>query len=386
MSTNVVTALPERNMSLFEVSMSTSTNSTYEPPFDSIGIAISAAIIFTFLVFGVVGNSLTLAVIFTYKELNNNLFMRFIFSLCISDLLSALISWLFLYRRTWGFDVWDPIPAVFCKFYWATDIMTSYATALHVLSFAIVRFISVQYPVQYNKMKLMHANIWIVGIWVACIISGFIPSMFIFGAKARDRESSSPDSRWPSCTGNLADLDKYILYQKVAYPLFLYIPTIGVVITCILIAVTLKRRSGRANLNKKEERRLRKERQAVLQLILIIVSFLLGYIPFTAYEFWGANTHPRERYYFLVDNWFGMIEYFCLRFSECLNPVFYNLGSTKMRTYTKTFLKKKVFCCIKWQPTPPMSPTSNTRGNKTAVNTIANSVDGNLENTNDNNV
>jgi len=41
--------------------------------------------------------------------------MHFIISLCASDLTSAMISWLFLYRRTWGFDVWSPLPAIFCK-------------------------------------------------------------------------------------------------------------------------------------------------------------------------------------------------------------------------------------------------------------------------------
>jgi len=41
--------------------------------------------------------------------------MHFILSLCVSDLISALISWLFLYRRTWGFDIWNPVPDVFCK-------------------------------------------------------------------------------------------------------------------------------------------------------------------------------------------------------------------------------------------------------------------------------
>jgi len=44
-----------------------------------------------------------------------NIFMHFILSLCVSDLASALISWLFLYRRTWGFDIWNPVPDVFCK-------------------------------------------------------------------------------------------------------------------------------------------------------------------------------------------------------------------------------------------------------------------------------
>ena len=46
--------------------------------------------------------------------ISSNVFMRFILSLCVSDFISALISWLFLYRRTWGFDRWSPIPDVFC--------------------------------------------------------------------------------------------------------------------------------------------------------------------------------------------------------------------------------------------------------------------------------
>ena len=44
-----------------------------------------------------------------------NLFMTFIMSMCVSDLISALISWIFLYRRTWGFDRWDPLPSGLCK-------------------------------------------------------------------------------------------------------------------------------------------------------------------------------------------------------------------------------------------------------------------------------
>ena len=70
---------------------------------------------------------------------------------------------------------------------------------------------------------------------------------------------------------------------------------------------------------------------------------------FTAYEFWGVQDLPPGRYYLLADYWFGMIEYLLLRFSECLNPLFYNLGSRKMRKHTVMLLKNKVFCCIEWR-------------------------------------
>ena len=73
---------------------------------------------------------------------------------------------------------------------------------------------------------------------------------------------------------------------------------------------------------------------------------LIMFIALTAYEFWSIQDFPNEQYYYEADYWFGMIEYLFLRFSECLNPFFYNLGSAKMRKYTKHFLKKKLCCCL----------------------------------------
>ncbi|XP_076818867.1 motilin receptor-like [Clavelina lepadiformis] len=172
---------------------------TYITPFDETEIIVSAAIIFTFLVVGLIGNGLTLAVIVSYKKLRDNTFMRFLLSLCVSDLLSALISWLFLYRRTWGFDEWN-LPPFFCKFYWAADIMTSFVTAIHVLAFSALRFLSIRHPFQYKKITLFHANACIGIIWGICYVSGFSPYMVIFGAQERDRYGDAPDARWPACT------------------------------------------------------------------------------------------------------------------------------------------------------------------------------------------
>ncbi|XP_078491732.1 type-1 angiotensin II receptor B-like [Ciona intestinalis] len=324
------------------------TQTPYVKPFNEVGVVVSAVIILTLMVFGLIGNSLTIAVILSYRALSNNVFMRFILSLCVSDLISALISWIFLYRRTWGFDDFYPIPGVFCKFYWSADIMTSYVTALHVLSFAILRYISVKFPIFYNKIRIKHGNIWIACLWLAGFAGGFMPSVFIFGAKKRDRTTLSPDARWPACTINFHYIEIYKLYQSITFPMFLYVPTVGVVVACFLIGFTVK---SKALMASTDVSRARKEKQAVLQLTLIVVSFLFGYIPFTAYEFWSAQTHPNTEYYRVVDYWFGMIEYMFLRFSECMNPVFYNLGSEKVRRYTKTFLKYRVFTCKNWDST-----------------------------------
>ncbi|XP_076818862.1 trace amine-associated receptor 9-like isoform X1 [Clavelina lepadiformis] len=355
---NVTTALPVEN-------------ATYERPFDEIGIAVSAFIILAFLVLGLFGNGLTFAVIVTYRMLSENVFMRFILSLCVSDLISALISWLFLYRRTWGFDVWAPLPDIFCKFYWAADIMTNFVTALHIFSFAVLRLISIQFPVVYNKMKIWHGNIWIAIIWVLSFLCGFLPSWFIFGANERDRLSNSPDARWPACTVIWEQFEFYKLFQEVCYPIFLYLPLVGVVVVCSAIVFIVRIKSRKVAPSKKCEKRQKREKQAVLQLLLIMASFLIGYIPFTAYEFWAVQDLPVTPYYRFADYWFGMIEYFFLRFSECVNPLFYNLGSAKMRRHTKKFIQTKILCCIDWK-----KGTFSQRGGRSFSATVDRSTTG----------
>ncbi|CAK8697310.1 unnamed protein product [Clavelina lepadiformis] len=369
------TPLPLSNVTMMSVTSNESI--TYERPFSEDGIILSSVFIFTFLVLGVCGNTLTIAVIGYYKELNENVFMRFILSLCVSDLISALISWLFLYRRTWGFDEWAPLPDFLCKFYWAADIMTSYVTALHVLSFAILRFVSIQFPFMYNRIKLFHGNVWMAAIWVVCFCSGFIPCMFIFGSRTRDaayrtQGSGLPDARWPSCTALVERLHSYVLYQKVGYSIFLYGPMVGVVVMCIATIIMVAMRTRKRATSKKLEKLQRKERQSTIQLVLIIISFLLGYVPFTAYEFWSVQNYPQTQLFFRIDYWFGMIEYIFLRFSECLNPLFYNLGSSKVRGYTKKFLKEKLcHSCFAIIPRPKPKERPRSTGSD-AISTIAN--------------
>lgn len=76
----------------------------------------------------------------------------------------------------------------------------------------------------------------------------------------------------------------YTSFQRIAYSMFLYAPIVIVVCMSALIAVTVLNRShspvASSNASRREKDR-RKERQAFLQLALIVCSFLFGYIPFT---------------------------------------------------------------------------------------------------------
>lgn len=76
-------------------------------------------------------------------------------------------------------------------------------------------------------------------------------------------------------------LGAYAIFQHVTFSTFLYVPTIGVVFVCLYIIILVKIRSKRIARTQMQRNEQDKEKQAVIQLVLIIFAFLLGYIPFT---------------------------------------------------------------------------------------------------------
>jgi len=67
----------------------------------------------------------------------------------------------------------------------------------------------------------------------------------------------------------------YEIYQKTAIPLMLLGPSIAVIILSFLISLKV---SSATKLPSPKTRR--RDRQAVLQLMLIVASFLIGYVPY----------------------------------------------------------------------------------------------------------
>lgn len=69
------------------------------------------------------------------------------------------------------------------------------------------------------------------------------------------------------------------MFQKTAYPIGIYAPMALVVIVSSVTVATVYGKPK--SLSSKSSRRRRRDKQAVIQMILIVVSYLIGYIPFT---------------------------------------------------------------------------------------------------------
>ncbi|XP_026696691.2 growth hormone secretagogue receptor type 1-like [Ciona intestinalis] len=335
----------------------------HEPPFDTNAVILSTSLIMPMMIFGVLANILTVYVICNSKKLKT-IFNLLITSLCVSDCISALISPLFLYRRTWGFDHWI-ISNFLCKFFWGADNGTSISTSFHILCFSFLRLLSISWPHHYKRVSRFHAKMCLLAIWLLSIGFGFVPFALWFSARKMNRNVKSAETGWPSCTISLNWVYQFKNYSLFGYLVFFYIPFALVLMVSVSVSVIIcKRRTERAKGKSKDDvaevSRQRKENQAIVQLALVVGSFMLGYIPHTAYHIYAMNTkvttHEDEVFHW----WFGVVEYFCLRLSECLNPVFYNLASSKMRNETKKVLVRICVCCATEQTNPQGRMTIST--------------------------
>jgi len=311
---------------------------TYDHPWSDRNISVPvtepvlwsvSALLGLFLVLSVLGNIISIMAIMFGDGMQSKA-NCFIFSLALSDLCSGLVSPIGIYTRTWGFNpfLW---PRPFCNSYWAIEETTSFVTSLHIASFAVFRYISVCQPHRLSEVERRSVIMYLISLWMVSLLCGLYISSTYLGI----REDVKGEC-WPQCSllRENENAENLKVYQQIAYPVFYYIPFLVLVISSILICRKLRATSSKS-------RNWRRNRNAVVQLALVVVSFLIGYLPHVAYyqttkhevnkgeELPEAKWETARRQKF--DYWINLSCYFCLRLSECMNPFLYNVASTKMR-------------------------------------------------------
>ncbi|XP_078492699.1 growth hormone secretagogue receptor type 1-like isoform X1 [Ciona intestinalis] len=309
-------------------------------------IAIASVVIFLGI-WTTLGNLLTIAAICLAKRMMTKCNL-FILSLAISDLISGLIaSPLWLYRRTWGFNDWE-WGDFLCKLFWFSDQSTSFCTAMHIAAFAVWRFIGVKWPSLFEKIKMRTVTIWLIFIWVVSIIfGGFIFSSFY--EVAEKSEDHHVGSCWPMCSIRIENdgVTRHLVYYTVVSSLFMLLPMLILLVTSFLIVWEIYCHPVVAT--HKSKQRKTKEKRAAVQLALISASFLIGYIPMTSYVMWTTRTRVKN---VTFDYWFHVAAFFCLRLSECFNPVLYNIASVQMRHASREVLVRIRTCQYNRERTP----------------------------------
>nr|XP_039271251.1 uncharacterized protein LOC120345772 isoform X1 [Styela clava] len=318
-------------------------------------------------VFGLVANALTFFVICSSRKLRTSPFNILILSLCMSDFLSALNSPFQIYRRIWGYLEFD-LPLGFCKFTVGLSQWTMFVTVQHILVFGVFRLLAIQFPNKIKKFSARWAKITAIFIWVEVF---FVSALFYLMASTVI--PYKPGRYKTACTSVSKDwrdiAGKYTTY---ALPILLFAPFIAIMICALIIVISMiqvRRKRANAIASQKKssygttgqeqnclpsykemqasqqtitEKIQERENVAMLQVTLIVFSFLLGYSAEAAYRM--TKILNLRDLFTVRTKWLTLtVAYILLRISECLNPLFYNLSSRKTtnRQTASTYQKQK---------------------------------------------
>ncbi|XP_077974175.1 uncharacterized protein LOC144429833 [Styela clava] len=184
-------------------------------------------------------------------------------------------------------------------------VWTEYVTVQHILIFSIVRLYAMKCPMRVKRVftpsmaTITAAVIWLEVFLTAAIFRYIFPTVY----------PVQPDAEYSGCIAVPLEWKEALKLHKFTVPT-------------------------------PSPDRVRNENKAILQVSLIVLSFILGYL---------GNAVNRVLvslpiYYtipLVSRSWFTFTCYLLLRLSECLNPVFYSLGSDTLMKATKQLFSKK---------------------------------------------
>lgn len=299
--------------------------------------AIVTAILVILCVFGLVANAVTFCTIATSKVLRNSPFNILIMSLSISDFLSALNSPLFLYRSIWGYLEYN-LSVGTCKFTVGLSQLTMFVTVQHILIFSLFRLLAILFPHKIKRFTARWAKFACIFMWIEVFLGYSL--FYIITATVVPYK---PGRYKTACTFVATEWrpigEKYV---AIALPIMLFAPFVGILVCAVIITGALVKmrwkRGATRRMGDIRDFRQEQENAALLQVSLIVFSFLFGYSIDAAYRMTKAL--DLRDLFTLRSKWLTItISYVCLRVSECLNPLFYNLASSQMRESTKKFLR-----------------------------------------------
>lgn len=281
----------------------------------------------TIWTFGLVTNTAAAVTLCRMKPKPLNFF---IISLCCSDILSAIVT-PFLMKAVVSSDVDFPFGRIVCKIVRPLKTVASAVTIQLVLVLCIWRLFAILRPHKAARfMTLKKAKVVSICSWLISTIV-LVPG----GVSYLDIVTSSR-------TG--LKICYYIKERRQFARVFTltveilisnFIPISCIIVLCIVIAIALLIQHKRRQTVSGGENLRAEEKIALLQVSLIIVSFLVGYIPKFTYYLWvevvrvDLRTHKIS---YVVTNGIRNL-------TESLNPILFVVGSSVLRESTVSSFK-----------------------------------------------
>ncbi|XP_077467512.1 growth hormone secretagogue receptor type 1 [Stigmatopora argus] len=281
---------------------------------------------------GVAGNAATMLIIGRSKDMKTttNLYLS---SMAASDLLIFLCL-PFDLHRLWRYVRWPFGRAVCLLYHYVFEGCTS-ATILHIAALSVERYLAVRFPLRAKALLSRRRAHYVAAALWAFALASAAPALFLVGVESGQCKHTDAAVR----SGSL----HVMLWVSTGYFLC--------PVLCLLVlygSVGLRLWRGGPGPGRGAPRRRRAHRQTVKILVVVVLAFIICWLPYHVGRNLFAQADGYDRA--VLSQKFNMASMVLCYLSASINPVVYNLMSRKYRAAARRLFLRR------WGPAEARAP------------------------------
>ncbi|XP_063981134.1 growth hormone secretagogue receptor type 1 isoform X2 [Diachasmimorpha longicaudata] len=370
LNSSYYTAIIDGSNTLERVSVLDPVNETASPYMLPTYIRVtSMVIVIVVMVLGIIGNLMVPLVVLRGKDMRNSTNI-FLVNLSAADLCVLLVcAPTVLVEVNSGPQVW-PLGEHMCKIVPFVELTVAHASVLTILAISFERYYAICEPLRAGYICTKTRATFLC--FLAWVFAGVCASP-ILPITSYVQESKENNERFPSCnTSGTSTWAKTFFITTTM--IFFVVPVLMLMILYTIIAQHLMANPaisrGPAN------NLLKYRKQVVVMLGTVVLCFFTCLLPFRAFTLWILIAPPSSIVSIGIEQFYSLL-YFCrvmLYLNSAINPILYNLMSTKFR---EGFLR-----LWKLRRNRNKESTTSTRTKTTATTSSNNSSDWRRESSN----
>ncbi|MBN3318060.1 GHSR protein, partial [Atractosteus spatula] len=276
--------------------------------------AVTAVCTLLFLV-GLVGNVLTILVVWLYPDLRSTTYL-YLCSMALSDIFIFLLMPLDLYKL-WRFRPWN-FGSLVCKLAQFLSEACTNSSILHITALSIERYLAVCFPLRAKVLVTRGKVRALIGLlWAVALLSAG-PVFALVGVEELENGAGSEcrSTQYATSSGLMAAM-------MWVSSLYFLVPVCCLSVLYGLIGHKLWHRRHSSH-------RDRSNRQTVKMLAVIVLAFVLCWLPFyVGRMLFSLSLGTTDMYY--ISQYFNLVSFVLYYLSAAINPILYNTMSARYR-------------------------------------------------------
>uniref|UniRef100_A0A671XLA1 Growth hormone secretagogue receptor type 1 n=1 Tax=Sparus aurata TaxID=8175 RepID=A0A671XLA1_SPAAU len=296
-------------------------------------ILVCVTVIYILLMlFGLLGNILTILVVWLRPHMRSSTYL-YLSSMAVSDLLILLLLPLDLYKL-WRPTSW-PLGDLVCKLTMFLSECVTFCTILHITFLSLERYLAVCWPIAAKTLLTRRRTRALIGcLWLGAVVSA-APVLVMVRVEVVGGEELGLGG-WREDGGECRVTDYafssgLLSAMTIVSNLYFLVPFCILGLVYSLIGRTLW-------LRPKSSRRDQSHRHTVKMLGVIVLAFVLCWLPFHVGRTIFFFTHDASFLYSL-SQYVNLVSSVLFYLSAAINPLLYNLMSARYRHAVHSLLR-----------------------------------------------